>query len=131
MNQPPTTKQLRSFAFTTGVLLVAIFSGIPLLFHRAMPVWPCIVGGALFLWGLAAPSTLGPAYRLWMIVGRALGYINSRILLSIVFFLLVTPIGLTMRLFGRDPLLRARSRQATTYRIKSPFRNILHMKEPF
>jgi hypothetical protein len=131
MDQPKSTKDLRNFAFLTGVLFIVLFSGIPLLRRHPTPAWPFVVGGVLLLWGLVAPSTLGPVYRLWTIIGRALGYVNSRILLSIMFFLLVTPIGLVMRIFGRDPMSRARSKEAKSYRINCPARDVAHMKEPF
>ena len=131
MDKPVTPRDLRRFAFLTGGIFVGLFAGVPLLRHHPVPVWPCVVGGVLVLWGIAAPGTLGPVYRLWMIIGRALGYVNSRILLSVVFFVLVTPIGLITRLFGYDPLLLSRSKGASTYRKNCAPRDITHMKEPF
>jgi hypothetical protein len=128
---PASTKQLRNFALLTGGLFIALFSGIPLVRHHVLPIWPLVVGGVLILWGVVAPATLEPVYRAWMAVGHALGYVNTRILLSIVFFLLVTPLGLLLRLLGRDPMARARSKKAETYRVNSPIRDIAHMKEPF
>jgi hypothetical protein len=130
MNQPVTKTDLRNFAMTVASLFV-VFSGIPLVRHHPAPAWPLAAGGVLFVWGLLAPATLGPVHRLWAIVGRALGYVNTRILLSCVFFALITPIGLIMRLFGRDPLSRSRSQALTTYRVASPARDAVHMKEPF
>jgi len=58
---------------------------------------------------LVAPRALGPVYRVWMAVGEVLAWINTRIILTLVFFLVVTPTGLVMRLFGRSPLERRRS----------------------
>jgi hypothetical protein len=48
---------------------------------------------------------------IWMRLAVALGYINSRVLLSLMFYLVFTPYGLLMRLFGRDPLRRRGARR--------------------
>jgi ABC-type uncharacterized transport system permease subunit len=133
MTKPTTTtpKELRRFALVTGGLFVILFSGIPFVRHHGVPIWPLVVAGVLILCGLAIPRTLGPVYRAWMFGGRALGYVNSRVVLSIVFFLLVTPLGLLLRMIGRDPMARTRSTRATTYRVKSLPRDIAHMEELF
>ncbi len=62
----------------------------------------------LLLLAAVAPSLLHPVYRGWMRVGEVLGWINTRIILTLVFFLVVTPIGLLMRLFRRSPISTAR-----------------------
>lgn len=62
----------------------------------------------LLLSSAFAPSLLRPVYRRWMALGEALGWLNTRIILTLVFFLVVTPIGLLMRLFGRSPITTAR-----------------------
>ena len=53
---------------------------------------------------LVAPRLLTPIYRAWMRLAEVLGWINTRILLTLIFYLVVTPIGVVMRLFGRSPL---------------------------
>jgi hypothetical protein len=72
-------------------------------FFRAPMIFGTIALVFLLL-GLAVPRALGPIYRLWMKLAEALGWINTRILLIIVYYLVVTPIGLLMRLFRRSPL---------------------------
>ena len=66
------------------------------------------IAAVLSLLSAVAPRTLHPVYRGWMHLGEALGWLNTRILLTLVFFLVVTPIGLLMRLFGRSPISTAR-----------------------
>lgn len=69
--------------------------------------WTTGVAGALLVGvGLAAPRLLRPVYAGWMGLAFALGFVMTRVLLSVVFFGLVTPIGLAMRLAGRDPMQR-------------------------
>src|SRR5438105_4241668 len=64
---------------------------------------------------LVAPRALRGIYRLWMRIGEALAWINTRIILTLIFFLVVTPTGLVMRLFGRPPIDPRRRRFAASY----------------
>lgn len=84
------------------------------------PLWPLHapklgwLAGAV-AWALTAlvyPRILAPLNKAWMAFGHVLGWINSRIILGIVFFVVVMPIGLVMRLFGKD-LLRMRPSSAS------------------
>ena len=99
----PVKKDLRNLGL---VFLVAfgIIGGIVL--WRGGPSGPYWIGaGVLFgLWGLAWPAGLKPVYRLWMTLAIILGFFVSRILLGLIFYLVVTPIGLIMRLIGKDLL---------------------------
>lgn len=69
-------------------------------------LWLGMLGMALVLMlcALVAAPLLQPVYRGWMRLGEALAWLNTRILLTLVFFLVVTPTGLVMRLFGRSPM---------------------------
>lgn len=68
-----------------------------------------LITAALFaLMAFLAPYTLAPIHRWWMRLAEALGWINTRILLILIFYLVVTPLGLIMRLFRRAPLDMAR-----------------------
>lgn len=66
------------------------------------------IAAVLVLGALVAPSLLRPVYRGWMKLGEVLAWVNTRIILTLVFFLVVTPIGLVMRLFGRSPMAARR-----------------------
>ena len=67
-----------------------------------------VIAAIFFALGLVAPKSLGPVHRGWMRLAEALGWVNTRILLILIFYLVVTPLGLIMRLFRRDPLDMAR-----------------------
>jgi hypothetical protein len=75
-------------------------------------VWPSAaltgLGCLVFLASRLAPDALHPVYRLWMAGGRALGQAVSVILVAVVYFAVVTPVGMLMRWTGRDPLQRRR-----------------------
>ena len=59
---------------------------------------------ALFALATLAPGILAPVYRWWMRFAEALGWINTRVLLILIFYLVVTPLGLIMRIARRSPL---------------------------
>ena len=123
-------KQLRSFALLTGALLATIFGLLlPLVWGYAWPLWPWAVGGVLIAWGLVAPRTLLPVYRVWMKFAAVLGWINTRLILGFVFYALITPIGLGVRLFGRDPMQKKFDPNASSYRVAPSGQN--NMEVPY
>ena len=56
---------------------------------------------------------------------------NTRIILGVIFFVLITPLGAIMRRFGYNPMARGYDKSATTYRRMTPERPIQHMEKPF
>jgi hypothetical protein len=64
------------------------------------------IGSALVVFGLFAPRLLVVPRKLWMKLAEGMAYVSSRIILAIVFFLVLTPIGLVKRAMGWDPLQR-------------------------
>ena len=68
------------------------------------------IGAVLVFLALVRPSLLTRPRAIWMRGALALGYVNARIILTVLFLLVLTPMGLIWRLIGRDPLARARSR---------------------
>jgi hypothetical protein len=102
--QSPSVGELRRFGLVTGALLVLLFALLPLSRHRPAHAWAWLAGGALIALGLAAPQSLARLHRGWILVGHALGWINLRLILIAVFFLILTPLALLLRLFGHDAL---------------------------
>lgn len=78
-------------------------------------LWAAVAAGVMLLLALAAPKVLEPANRLWMKLGLLLGRIVNPIILSLMFFLVFTPIALLLRLFGRDLLRFRGDTQASSY----------------
>ena len=64
------------------------------------------IGSGLVLFGVFAPRLLVIPRKLWMKLAEMMAYVSSRIILAIVFFLVLTPIGLIKRAMGWDPLQR-------------------------
>lgn len=110
-------RDLRRFGLMVGGVFLAL--GI-FFFLRHKPSYPFLFwpGAALIFLGAVAPRSLKYVYIGWMSVAFALGFVMARVLLTVGFLFLVTPIGLIARLFGKDFLNRKWRRQATTYWIQ-------------
>lgn len=108
---------LRKFGLTTGVIIVVLFGlFFPWFFDfERIPLWPWAIAGALWVPALLIPVILRPVYTTWMKIGHGLGWVNSRIILGILFYLLILPMGMIMRLFY-DPMTRKKDEAASSYR---------------
>ena len=131
MDHAATRKELRQF----GLLVGAIFTVMglwPLVFRgEPLRLWAIGIGGLLIVLGAILPQVLAPIHTGWMWVGHILGWINTRILLTIVFYGLVTPIGLVFRLMGKDTMRQTLDESGTTYRVVRSPRPRSHMKYQF
>ena len=111
-------KQLREFGLLIGFgfpLLIGWL--IPSLMGHGLRAWTLWVGFLGLLIGLTSPRLLYYPYQLWMKLGLLLGWINSRIILCLVYIIVLLPIAFVMRLIGYDPLRRLRKGKKT-YREK-------------
>lgn len=125
------TKGLREFSLVTSAVVVGLFGlMLPWLFGFAWPLWPWILAAVLSALGLLAPAAVRPIYRVWMRFGLALNKITTPIILGVVFFLLITPIGLLRRLFSGDPMARKFTDEAS-YRVPSQQAPAKNMERPF
>jgi hypothetical protein len=115
--QPVSDKQARKTAFVVAIVLVLIGAW---QLYRGRNVAATVLGSValvLTFFGLFVPVAARGFHRFWMGVAGVLGYVNSRILLTILYYGLLTPYGFFSRLFGRDPLMR-RGPRRDTYWIK-------------
>jgi len=95
-------KALRQFAWQMAIaipLLFAVF--LPWLFSWQWPLWPFYLAVILLLFAAIYPRGLYYPYRLWMAFATVMGWLNTRILLGLVFYVLMLPIGLVLRLTGK------------------------------
>ena len=104
----------RSFGivFTVFFIIVGL---LPLLNGGGIRLWALGVSAVFLLLAMVAPKILAPANRAWTKFGLLLHKIVSPIALGILFFGVVTPTGLIMRLLGKDLLRQRFDRSATTY----------------
>ncbi len=111
-------KALRSFGLLVGAVLLGL--GGLMLWRRGFApdagvLAASVVGGLLMLLGLTFPRVLRPLYRVWMALAFVLGFVMTRVLLALVFYLAVTPIGVVMRVLGKDSMHRRPDPSAPTY----------------
>ena len=109
-------KQLRDFGLLIGV-------GFPLLIGWLLPAimghgfrpWTLLIGLLAFIFGITSPRMLYYPYKIWIALGDTLGWINSKIILGLVFLIVLQPIAFVMRLIGYDPL-RTKRKGEKSYR---------------
>lgn len=125
-------KELRQFGMLLGTIIPLLFGLLlPWLWGHVFPLLPWIIGGVLWVLAIAVPSLLQPIYRIWMKIALVLAFVNSRIILGLIFFAIVTPMGFIMRLMRRDPMTRKCDRQVESYRISSQKRSRDSMENPY
>ena len=109
----------RKFGLVTSAIVVVLFGlAIPWLFSLNLPTWPWIGAGVLSAWALLAPTALKPVYTGWMRFGNVMNWINTRLILGILFYGMFVPFGLVMRLFGNYPMRRKLDGDIVSYRIE-------------
>jgi hypothetical protein len=101
-------------------LVSAVIGGA--LAYAGSPGWLWVVATMLFflLTGLFAQPVLRPVYRVWMAFARVLAWVNTRVLLGVFFYLALTPMGVLLRLMGKDLLDERIDRKSATYWVKRP-----------
>ena len=98
----------RSFGVSVGAVLCLIAAALVWRHRVGRAEVVGAIGAVLLVTGLVAPSLLKWPSALWWRFSRALGHINARILLTLCYALILTPVGLVWRLTGKDPLARSR-----------------------
>ena len=101
--------------FFTVFLIVALW---PLKYEADIRLWSLTLSIIFFILGIFNSKLLTPLNKLWFKFGIFLGAIISPIIMGIVYFLVVTPIGIFMRLLGKDFLKMKKVQNTSTYWIK-------------
>ena len=111
-----TKKSLREFGLIWTIIFIAIGS-YPLLYKDPARVWALYTSGFFLLISVLYPSFFKQIYfyQIWIKFGNVLGHINSKIILFILFYGIFTPIGLVLRLFGKDLLSTKFNKKASSY----------------
>jgi len=126
------TKMLRDFGLITGAIVVSLFGLlIPWIFNNSFPTWPWIIAGVLWGWAILLPATLKPVYKGWMAIGHVLGWLNTRIILGIMFYILFLPVGLILKLLGKDPMARKIIKSQKSYRVIHTPHKKDHVERPY
>lgn len=127
----PGDAELRGFGLLMAAMLLLSFGLlIPWLWGLAWPLWPWLAALAFAGLGVGRPRALLPVHRAWHRIGLVVGWINARLLLALVFFVIMLPIGLVMRRFS-DPLSRRFDADAASYRVPSAQPKTVNLDKPF
>ena len=106
-------KDIKNFGVTIGLILLTI--GV-FLFVREKDsfIYFLLNGSILIILGGSIPVILKPIYKIWMIFAVIIGWIMTRVILSVLFFLIITTIGIFTRLIGKD-FLSLKSKNNESY----------------
>ena len=125
-------KGLREFGLLTAGIIALLFGLVlPLLWGHNLPLIPSIIAVILAILALFIPQSLGPIYQGWMRVAQVLAWVNSRLILGLIFFIIVTPMAIIMKIIKRDPLNRKFKFRLETYRVSSQIKNKISMEKPY
>lgn len=122
INWKPGTRELRQFA--AAFLIFGVGAGTAIYFFKD---WPALV--SQILWGVAPlvgivglvfPTLVRPVYVVMMAITLPIGMVVSTVLMIVIYYLVLTPIGILMRIFGYDPMHRRFDPTAKTYWIERP-----------
>ena len=105
MSEMPAPLSDRTFGFVLAGFFVVIGTVARFVFDAELG-WPFWVAGTLAAVAVVAPWSLLPLNRLWGRLAHLLGNLNNRILLGTVYFLVIFPVAMIMRLVNRDPMER-------------------------
>ena len=111
-------KALRSFGWVVGGVLLGIAAVV--VWRNGWTISPVAtwlggIGGALVVLGTLIPVVLRPVYMVWMGLALVLGFVMTRVVLTLVFYVVLTPTGLLLRAFGKDPMHRHPEPEAPSY----------------
>lgn len=110
-------EEVRKFGLA-GLVFFAVIAGVALWKDRQTALM--IFGGldAFMLLFIALPGPMAPVYRGWVFVAQKIGHVMNTIILSITFFLVITPMALLRRLMGKRPMALKPDPEASTYWVR-------------
>lgn len=99
----------RRFGLTLGLAFLALGGLLLWRGRESLAIVAGVLGVLLVAAGSVAPGSLGPVYHGWMRFALLLSKVTTPVFLGIIYFLVLTPLGVLRRLLGRDPVARAPS----------------------
>jgi len=139
----PGKAELRKFGFLFAIILASLFGlliplfrfglpgGLPFIAGSSASSWPWWVAGVIALLAALIPASLIWLYKPWMKFAVVAQWINTRLILLILFYLVILPIGLLRRLLGKDSMQRKMDKNATTYRTILGEADMNDMEKPY
>ena len=114
-------RKLREFGLLIGIgfpIIIGWF--LPVIGGEHFRIWTLYIGVPALILGILRPNSLIYPYKKWILIGHILGWINSRIILGLVFIAVLQPIAIVMKIFfGYDPLKKRKEDKSTYREIRS------------
>jgi hypothetical protein len=113
----PDARELRTFGLLVGAVfgLIAVY---PLFKGETIRAWSAVISAALIAPAIFFPPLLALPHRIWSMIGHILGWLNTRIILTLLYFAAIVPVSLVLKILGRDPLKLSFDPELDTYREK-------------
>ena len=111
---PVSSSSNRAFGLVFGAVF-AIIALWPWVFGGRIRIWSAVVGALFVVVAWLWPAVLAPLNRVWTRFGLLLHRVVSPVVLGVMFFVVITPMGLVMRALGKDPLRLRLDRNARSY----------------
>lgn len=105
---------LKKYGIIMGVAFLLI-AALLFLRHRHNPLLFVLLAALFFTAGLLYPRVLKPIYNIWMRMAFVLGWLNTRLILLVLFYIVFMPVGLFLKLFRIDPLDRKFEKEKPSY----------------
>jgi hypothetical protein len=138
----PDKSGLRSFGLMFAAVLATLFgvlipllrfgwNGLPLLAGNQNPAWPWWAAAVIAALALVVPASLVWLYKPWMKFASIAQWVNTRIILWLLFYLIILPIGLLRRVLGKDSMQRKFDSAAASYRSELGSADHNDMEKPY
>lgn len=102
-----TAREGRRFALQVGAALLVLAAILWWRGRSTLAVVLAALAGALLLAGVVAPARLGPVHQAWMGLAHAISKVTTPIFMGIVYYVVMTPLGILRRTLGRNPMVHA------------------------
>jgi hypothetical protein len=130
-SRPGGPNRERAFGISVGTVLCVIALALAWRGRTVRAEWLGAIGAGLVVFGYLRPSLLRYPSDVWWKLATVLGWINARVLLTVLFVVLLTPVGLIWRLTGKDPLTRRRRAWPGWVPTPARYRNPRHFDRMF
>ena len=131
MTRARSPKELRKFGLVVGGVFCAIGIWPAVVRGQSLRPWALVVAVILLVPAVTVPLLLAPVHRVWMRLGETLGRVNTSILLGVVFYLVITPLGVIRTLLGKNTMRRSFEPDRESYRVVKRARPGAHMSRQF
>ena len=121
---------LRQFAAILATVL-AIVAAWVYWRNGALPIWAWALPLILLVFGTIMPNRLAGFYSVWMNIGHGLGWVNTHLILALMFYMILAPVGIIFRILGRCSLNITTLSNVDTYAVPSLQRASKHFDRIF